>query len=410
MTSKQGNRGAGDYYCLSPDGRYGLTLTTEAPVAGKPSPAPLAWLARHEFTLSDRTTDAVVWTLTTRCSTPRQTWASTRGEAAVLTGDDELFFVGADGQSTDEVSVLERLEDDPEFARHAGARSGGLLWDEAPLGYFFDLDGRSLFCLRPHWGTRLGFQVSDARPLDWDGAEVEAAVQAEGQWVQARLQAGLDRITQRNGCSPDSAIDIGLASELAWREGFTSAVPLLQSLEVACGEPGESADTPALEPGAVGPSLVHPCGTRRAAQEALLRLGVQPAGRPVYAPVSRDETSFPAPSRPAGWEGALDRIRPGMEPWEVLKSVGTPFFADARLQVTSEDGGTSRASVWEYDLLNPDGTPATVRITWNGERVEGVERLSPAPWLELEYRTRLLHREGLSLCMTGFSAGGFGPA
>ena len=410
MTSKQGNQGAVDFNCLSPDGRYGLTLTTDAPVAGEPSRAPLAWLARHEFTLSDRTADTVLWTLARRCSTPRQTWVSSRGEAAVLTGDDELFFVAPEGKPTGETSVLEHLEDDPEFSQHAESDSNGLLWDEAPIGYFFDFDGRSVFCLRPHWGTSLGFDVSDARPLEWDGSLVEAAGRAENQWVHARLQAGLDRIRHRNGCSPGSAIDIGLASELAWREGITSAVPLLKSLETACGQPGKSAQTPALSTGLADPSLFHPCSTRRAAQEALLRLGTRPEGRPVYATVSRDETTLPAHPRPVDWEDAMKDIRPGMDPGEVLRRVGTPFFADVIPGASAIGDDVPPTSAWEYDVLGQDLKPLTVRITCKSEVVDTVERLIPAPWLADDYRTRRLHREGVSLCMTGFFAGDFGPA
>jgi len=399
-----------DYSCDSLDGRYTLTACTGAEEGPRQAPRAARWFRKRVFELRDNRNDARVWRVECRSSTPKQLWVSRGARAAVLC-DDELFFVGPKGTISARIVVLEQLAKDQAFKLHAHPTESGLVWDEAPIGYFFECSGKNCFCLRPHWGTRLVFDSALATPVTADDAAAEHARAAEERWARDQLVLGRDRLREQGGCSPESAIRIGLASELVWREEFRTAIPLLREVETLCKVPTESADTPALDPNTVILSLLDPCTTRRATQEALLRLGEQPVGRPVYAPVGANGELLPAPPRPADWQRALRQVRPGMRVHDVMRLAGMPFFAGG---VPTASGAAPQAAAaaeptWEYDLLTAGADPETVRIAWANGQVANVETLRPAPWLNHPYRSTDLHRDGACLCMTGFAAGGFGP-
>lgn len=286
--------------------------------------------------------DVPRWRRVLRGACPRAGWIDDDGTAAVLHADDELRFFAADGTPLGSVNVLEVLAADPVARARIVNSTAGRSWTSHPLGYFAPSSRGPRFCLLLTHGQRVLFDPMRALRVDEELPEGAAA--RERPWVLTNLAAAID---QGNlGAAGAYAI-------IAGRERIHDAVPLLLALERA-----SSAESVSCSDNQWSYARSDP---RMHAQHALAQLDVD------FEP-SNAFGVLDAP-RPTGWRQALLTLPPESSPKECFARAGAPSFI----------GAVGADPIWEYDVRGENGY-VTVRLYWDGKKLQRVEQRSPPPW------------------------------
>jgi hypothetical protein len=297
------------------------------------------------------------------------------GTTAVLHADDTLRLHHPNGAEVAAVPVLATLRRDPRARPHLRRTGPGLAWDPYPKGTFVVLGRRLCFALRTFWGARLIVDARTGSPVAADPAMEPSLRAAEEAWALERLTRAVreDRVLPFFTRFADQTVrDVVAAAQLAGQLRLAAAAPLLRRLRHA--DPGharEQAHAASAYRPAAGELDIRNYATsrgRRAVQLALLRLGHDPGARPAYLFFAGDAWNpsvyDPGP-RPATWVDELRRVRPGLQPRELLARAGAPFHV-------SDDA-------WDYDIQGD--APQTIRVAWGRRGLRHAQVVSPPEWL-----------------------------
>lgn len=295
---------------------------------------------------------------------PQYAYVGGAGWAALLYPDHELFILKPTGHRIARWNVLQVLRRDPASAGRiqfsTAARSGN--WDLFPNGYFLEMDGRPVFCLRTWWGRRFLIRLSDRALLPDEGALPDVRA-AERDLVLARLREGVEWLRSREIKSfkdrDHPTFRNALAAvHLAGRAGVQDVIRPLRDLEAfpISSHTESTSSTPS-------PILVY--ALRRRVQQALLRLGENPSATGAYQiDLERDTPE----ERPTDWVTRVQSISADWTLERVVEAVGPPHWA---------------SDAWEYDHISDEGASFTFRMVWDGKVVASVERMAPQ-WESLD--------------------------
>ena len=374
----------------SPNGRYVLTaLSPDNSQRCGETP----FQVEFSYTFRDTSTDTALWTrkqpegepIKLDDGTDIRTWneaspvglyVANDGWSVIWLADDELIVVGRDGEETGKIDVVSDGFTADEKRRYVHWTTAGNQWG-LRRSYFGHFESSSYFVIRTWWGRRVVVDLSSGS-LASRSDDLNAYLDES---ERAYVCATLETAAQSNGLTMetyDEESSILIAALMAGRMEIEDCTGWLRSLENVpyVGSVTMSA-LPLEERLREGELDIRTYDTftlRQAVQLSLRRLGVAPkclAAKQFYLhneDFSNREPFDPELSKPRAER--VELVKKGMQPEEVIRSIGNP-----------DEIGSSN---WEFDM--DADTPYTLIVNWGETGIESLKRVTPAIWQTTDRR------------------------
>jgi len=305
---------------------------------------------------------------------PHEAWVSDEGWSVIRTHhvfETGLIFYSPLGERVLEIDLLHEVFDEADRQR-VHDTSAGPFWATASIGYFIEIDGKSLWCIRTWWGRRIVVDLKLGNVISANEHN-DLLQEAESQSVLTNLKSFTslwsDTLQTDEVRWPACYTPTFGAAYLAGTFGLQEAVQSLRTLEDVSFSGGYR-----VNPGITAVELP----LRQVAQLSLRRLGIEPKHAGCYTLYIDSE----AIHDPAQKSMTLPEARPAARAWKVFN--GMPMH-----DVVGEIGAPDfiMRSVWDYDYLSPQRH--SLRIKWSDDDlVESVSTVCPPDWIANEVRER----------------------
>lgn len=362
-----------DFTASSPDARFLFEATSPDNKAWEGRPMPFA--AEFTYTLTDSKAEKVVWTYQQRDEgSPIQAFVHDSGWVVVRTARDQLLaFSPETGQRHDAVRILSQFSAE-EGTKYVQYTTAGPFWSGGSRWYFVEIQGRTCFVVRTHWGRRVIMDLASGKLVEDDGG----AAKADKEWCLNTLKTHMPRVAQNDQQFGGYVNDVLTAILIAAHDRVEEAVPYLREAEkaeygrmrVSISWPTDSAGTNRERVVVVEREI------RRYAQTALRILGEVPANLPAFvfgelrATVGESDFAF-ANAEPR--EIGIPKIRAGWTTKQVLEAIGSPD----RMSPDRE------GMAWDFHM---DGEAQhTVRLIWQDDAITSIKKITPPTWRAKDY-------------------------
>lgn len=371
-----------DVVATSANGRFQFSATSPENANG----AAAVFQTNFTYRLIDIAGNEEVWERSPRREySPCMAFVHNDGRVIVVDAIDEITLFDFAGMQTGKLGLLATAMTANEVEQYVHDTTAGTMWKWMSRWYFFNDGLRDYFVVRPYWGRRIMINLETVTVVLPDHQLETALDREEAHFVDSTLRRALKECqsVQDPQARADIIATVDAAIQIAGQRQLKACADLLRQLEpwplfdsTAC-----SVDNVRL--GEIATNSYSFNSGRRRIQLALRRMGEPPAGYAVtvFSPERENHDRYWAEHEieEARWmkqrtdprfrTQQASKIRNGMSPQEVIRTIGPPDFVRDN---------------WQYDLDGP--SPSTLIITWTATpRVRAYWQTRPALW-ELNLR------------------------
>jgi len=371
-----------DLIATSANGRFQFTATSPDNVNG----AFRAFQTNFTYRLIDVAGNEQVWEQgLPRELSPRMAFVHDDGRVVVVDAIDEIKLFDLAGKPTGRLRLLDAAMTANEVEQYVHDTTAGPMWMWMSRWYFFSDGRRDYFVVRPYWGRRIMIDLETVSTVQPDRQLETALNHEEANFVDSTLRRALKECqsVEDPKARADIVATVDAAIQIAGQRRLKANADLLRQLEAWPLFDSSACRHDDVRPGEIAVNSYSFNPGRRRIQLALRRMGEPPAGYAVtvFSPERKNRDQYWAEreieearwmkqrTAPRSRAQQASKIRNGMSPQEVIRTIGPPDFVNDN---------------WQYDLDGPSSS--TLIITWSAtNRVRAYWQSRPALW-ELNLR------------------------
>lgn len=303
------------------------------------------------------------------------------GWVVVWNASHELMVLDKEtGAVKARASILDQFPK-AESQKYVHQTTAGPMWSAGSTWWFAQLDARTVFVITTGWGRRLVMDLAEGKYIQVSGAVEAQLLRFEAQAAKETLRVAIENLeTLCNGAPvvdgkavepPVSPGEVSSALLVLLRAEESDIIPSLRRLEQCTyiGSSGGWWDIDGKYANGINPFQQREFTLRRIAQFGLRRFGLKPAELSGVQISGAEAIGVQLPEPRAE---RVELVQPGMEPREILESIGHPDILRF-----------GRAGKWEYDIDAEEPYTLVIHFDKDHREVARTERVPPK-WKDQE--------------------------